>query len=529
MADAGTDPLATTAGWGPWRIPIALLVGGAVVAGLALRFLSQSPLWLDEALSVNIASLPLGEIPGALRRDGHPPLYYFALHGWMELFGRGPVAVRAYSGVWAVALLPLLWVAGRRLGGPRVATYAVTVATLSPFAIRYGTETRMYAMVSVLALVGWLVGSDALQRPTPVRLAGIAVVTGALLWTHYWALWLLGAAGLGLVLHTWRAHRDGRSDDRRAGVKVMAAVAGGGLLFLPWLPTLIFQSARTGTPWARPVRPTEMVTFTLADLGGGPSSEAVLLGWLLAIAMLVGLLGRAEGRWQVVLDIRSHPAARPLAVLIVGTLSLGLVTGFLSDATYASRYASVFFPFIILLAALGLDQLRSRPVVFAALTVLLLLGGIGGMRNIVDPRSDAAISADAIAEEGDPGDLVVYCPDQLGPSGSRLVDPAFEQVTYPEFAAPERVDWVDYAERVDAVRPRDFAAELLDRAGERQIFLVYSPNYSTHSEACPALFNAIGNDRTTEVLTSLGGAYEPASVVLFTVPDASTVATSGGS
>jgi hypothetical protein len=268
-----------------------------------------------------------------------------------------------------------------------------------------------------------------------------------------------------------------------------------------------------------------MVTFTVADLGGGPAPEAVLLGWLLAIAMLIGLLGRAEGRWQVVLDIRSYPAARPLAVLVVGTLAIAWATGYLTDTTYASRYASVLFPFMILLAALGLDQLRSRPVVIGALAILLALGGIGGMRNIVDFRSDAAISADAIAEEGDPGDLVVYCPDQLGPSGSRLVDPAFEQVTYPEFGAPERVDWVDYADRVDAVSPRAFATELLRRAGDRQIFLVYSPNYSTHNEACPDLVNALGAGRTAEVLTLLGGAYEPASVVLFTVPDPATRAT----
>ncbi|MDQ6911086.1 MAG: hypothetical protein M3Z84_09955, partial [Actinomycetota bacterium] len=51
------------------------------VLALALRFVALSHLWLDEALSVNIASLPLGDIPGALRHDGAPPLYYLLLHG----------------------------------------------------------------------------------------------------------------------------------------------------------------------------------------------------------------------------------------------------------------------------------------------------------------------------------------------------------------------------------------------------------------------------------------------------------------
>src|SRR4051812_23912588 len=66
----------TTDGWGPWRIPFALLVGGALVCGLVLRFVARSPLWLDEALSVNTPRLPISQTPGALRHDGHPPLYY---------------------------------------------------------------------------------------------------------------------------------------------------------------------------------------------------------------------------------------------------------------------------------------------------------------------------------------------------------------------------------------------------------------------------------------------------------------------
>ena len=94
------------------------VVVGLAVAAVAFRFVTRSPLWLDEALSVNIARLPLGDIPEALRHDGHPPLYYFLLHGWMELFGDGDVAVRALSGLFGLALFPLMWVAGPPPGRP---------------------------------------------------------------------------------------------------------------------------------------------------------------------------------------------------------------------------------------------------------------------------------------------------------------------------------------------------------------------------------------------------------------------------
>ena len=103
-----------------WTLAGWIAVGIAVAVGLVLRFWTQSHLWLDEALSVNIARLPVGDIPEALRHDGHPPLYYWLLHGWMSVFGEGDAAVRALSGVCAVAALPLIWFAGKRLGGRTV-------------------------------------------------------------------------------------------------------------------------------------------------------------------------------------------------------------------------------------------------------------------------------------------------------------------------------------------------------------------------------------------------------------------------
>lgn len=512
------DPLATTTGWGRWAWPIGALVVGAVVAGVVLRFVTRSPLWLDEALSVNIARLPLGEIGGALRHDGHPPLYYVLLHGWMTLFGEGDVAVRAFSGVWALALLPLVWVAGRRMGGTRVATYAVAVVALLPFAVRYGTEARMYAMVSVLALVGWLLVYDALRQPRPLRLVGVAAVTGMLLWSHYWAFYLLATAGVWLLLRLWRERRAGLATDARATLAVIAAMVVGGLTFLPWLGNFLYQGRHTGTPWARPVRPTEMVTFLAADLGGGPLSESVLLGWFLMMLLLLGLFGRTVARTRVEIDIRTQPDARSLPVLMGGTLAVACVAGYLTKSTFATRYASMVLPFIALAVALGIDRFRSRPVVAAILAVVIGLGAVGSVRNVVTDRSDAERSAAAIEAAGQPGDLVVYCPDQLGPSTNRVLAEGFDERVYPSMASPELVDWVDYDDRLDAASPSAFAEQVDRDAGDRRVFLVTSSSYTTHTDQCPAIQDALAGLRPAEVLSEPSDAYEPSSVIVFGSP-----------
>jgi hypothetical protein len=183
--------------------PIA--VAAVVVVGVALRFFSTSELWLDEALSVNIAALPVGDVFEALRHDGHPPLYYLLLHYWMQVFGEGDMAVRALSGVISVATLPLAWVAGRRLAGVSGARWALVVLALSPYAIRYSTETRMYSLVMLLVLAGYLLVTDALKAPTARRLVAIGLVSGLLLLTHYWSFYLLGAVALLLALRWWRS------------------------------------------------------------------------------------------------------------------------------------------------------------------------------------------------------------------------------------------------------------------------------------------------------------------------------------
>ncbi len=502
-----------------WRWLLGALVGFSLLGGLVLRFVTTSPLWLDEALSVNIARLPLVDIGDALRRDGHPPLYYWLLHGWMDLFGTGSVAVRAFSGLWALTLFPLMWVAGRRLGGRRVAVYAVTLLALSPYAIRYGTETRMYVMVSVLSLAAWLVIDDARTRPTIGRMLALAALTGALLWTHYWAMWLLGAAGMLVLTAWWRARGAEADAQARAWLRVLGALVVGSLTFLPWVPNLLYQGAHTGTPWARPLRPAEMLANTVADFGGGALAENLVLGWFLVLLVLTGLFGRGVDRHTVAVDLRTRPDARVLALVIVLTSGIAVVAGYATGATYASRYAAVFFPFFILLGALGLSRFQGRPLVVGALAVVVVFGTFGGVRNVVVDRSDAGANAEVIEAVGQTGDWVIYCPDQLGPATARVLGEGFEQATYPSFDAPERVDWVDYNDKLAAASPDRFADDLVERAQGRTIFLVYSTTYITHTETCPALFNAIANrGRVAETLRQPSEAYESSAVVAFRVP-----------
>src|SRR3954447_43637 len=95
VADLEEQPVVV--GPGVWVEVVVLTV--AVALGALLRIRTRQDLWVDEALSVNISRLPPRALLEALRHNGHPPVYYLLLHGWMRVFGEGALAVRLLSTV----------------------------------------------------------------------------------------------------------------------------------------------------------------------------------------------------------------------------------------------------------------------------------------------------------------------------------------------------------------------------------------------------------------------------------------------
>jgi hypothetical protein len=333
----------------------------------------------------------------------------------------------------------------------------------------------------LLVLAGQLLVRRALASGGTWDLLGIALVSGALLLSHYWSMWLLAATGAVLL---WRWRRG----ERRA-LHVVVALAAGGVLFLPWVPGFLDQLAHTGTPWGEPFRPTEAAAVTINDLGGFEWVEASLLGVLLMIVIVVAVFGARSRRRAVELSFERLHTVTAEVVLAALTLLIGTTVALATDSTYATRYASVFVPLLLVAAAVGASRLPyTVGITWGAAAVLLSLGGIAV--NVVDDRTQARDLAEAIEDGAVAGDVVAYCPDQLGPAVDRELDAPVEQVTYPDLDGPELVDWVDYVDRIDAADPQAFAEEAHRRA-RGTVWLVLSGGYRTHDGVCESVANAL--------------------------------------
>jgi mannosyltransferase len=481
------------------RDPLDLKIAVVVVLAIAigLRFVCRSDLWLDEALTVNVSRLPLRQIGPWLRHDGAPPLYYWMLHFWIKAFGNSDEAVRSLSGVFSVAALPLAYFCGKRIGGRRTAWIAVLVLAANPYAFIYATSARMYSLEAFLVFAGILAVRRAFDEPSLGRVALLAVLTALLVYTQYWGFYLVAA----LVLFLLAAVR--RVPERRdAAVRMLVALAVGLATFIPWVPNFLYQAKHTGTPWAKPSLPPIPIGATFQDFSGGITHQ----GWILLIGFIVcmflGTFGAPIDTWHIDIDLHGRAEARWEAAIGAAALVIGTSVAWASRSGFEPRYASIVFPFFVLVVAHGITCFVDRRARAWIIVLVVFLGFVGGVHNVNLQRTSAGHVAALLRANAKPGDVVLYCPDQVGPAVHRLAPPGLDEVTYPRLLRPGLVDWVDYKKVLAHHTPAQVAQEVLARAGSHTIWYVSAPGYQTHVGTCDALSNALQKTRPLTVLAN---------------------------
>ncbi len=349
--------------------------------------------------------------PGRVMRavllsDTSPPLYYLALNYWTRVFGTGDAALRLFSTLWALLCLPLLWSLGRRVAGRETAWTACILFALSPPALYYSAEGRMYSLLWFLALVLALT-SFTLSRRGPRPLLLLLWIAGAAagLLTHYFFVFVFTACFLWLGLHPGSVSRK----------YLIAAVLLAGLLVLPWylqipqsLDTWRVTAGWLGYPltWKQALTAPFILAYSFLSgygIWGGSKWTAVGLAGLYALLILVtsrqGIRQLFSERLQ-------------LLWLIVITACVGPVVFDLVRSTNASliaRYALPGLPAGLLLAAVAIGRLhRKARIVFLVLVLAAWLPGIRGAftgpSRGWEPFPEVGGS---IAAWADPADLVI--------------------------------------------------------------------------------------------------------------------------
>ncbi|HEX7292479.1 MAG TPA: glycosyltransferase family 39 protein [Conexibacter sp.] len=446
------------------RASDALLAGVTLVALIAISAYVRTraiggSFWMDEGLSVGIASHAFGDIPGVLRQDGSPPLYYLLLHVWMDAFGRSEMAVHWLSLTAALLTIPAAMWAGWSLWGKRAGYVGAVVCALIPFLTAYGEEARMYALMALLALLTSACFLHAFVYRRRGYLAAFAIGQALMLYTHSWGIFYGVGAFLALA-YLWRA----APREQRRGLLRDGALGFGGaaLLYLPWVPTLLYQTAHTGAPWANKPRLGVPIQIARDVLGGyGPAVGLLLVGGFGLAVALGAHRARADRERQSVLV---------LAALALVTLALAWLLSQVSPA-WASRYFAAIVGPLVLLLALGLSRAGRLGIV--ALLVICIFW-IKPTQYVDGYKSDVRDIGAEVGAQMSAGDLVlVGQPEQTPlvwyymPGGLRYAD------TIGPVGDPRHMDWVDALDKLEAAQPAEVLPGLLAnlRPGQKVLFV----------------------------------------------------------
>jgi hypothetical protein len=384
------------------RVPALAAVAALTLLGLGLRVAGMGESLLGDELFTHeiVRGNSLGEVVDLVQTDLEitPPLYFLLAWAAAQL-GDAAWLLRLPALIAGTALIPLVYIVGRRIVSHPAALFASALAALSPFMTFYSTEARAYALMTLLVLASSWALLQALEDRGRGWWAAYAVASAAAMYSHYTAALVL-APQAAWALWTHREHWRG----------LLAANAAAALAFLPWLPSL---SDDTGAVAQRVIGAFEPFGFdalqrslTRATVGAPFMSVHDLPGRialvLLAVAALVavgGLLARRAGPWRA----WAHPGL--LLAMALGAPVGAAVYSALGDDIYIARNMAVSLPGIWLLAGALVTGLPRR-VAVAAGGLVLLVFAIGAVKTLDDDSQrpayrDIAAFIDADARPGD--------------------------------------------------------------------------------------------------------------------------------
>jgi 4-amino-4-deoxy-L-arabinose transferase-like glycosyltransferase len=342
-----------------------------VLLALAVRLpgLAQQSLWTDEVLTTGAIALPWPEMYRRLLLGGetHPVLYHSLARLWCELIGYSKVHARLFSVAAGVLFVVATWRLAARLVGERVALIAAVLAALSPYALYFSQEVRSYMLFALFTTASYHYYFSYVDHRRPRTAAAWVALQILAFYTHVYAVFALAAQGLHLLARRrpWKELK-----------APLACFAGIGLACIPWGLVIVFVKTRylvgaSPLGYQEPVGFGHIAYVGFALLYGyslGPSVEELhTLHGLRAVAGAHGptlLFAMAAALPLIALGARRvwrDPAARLAVGLGLATpVALSLLVSTFSKLAFNVRFVIAALPFLLMVIAAGLDELRGQ-------------------------------------------------------------------------------------------------------------------------------------------------------------------------
>lgn len=387
---------------GGLSLPAIVLIGSA----LRLINLGSEHLWFDEAFTwLNIQ--PTSDLWSGIIGDAHPPLWTVIQAALGRVLGYSEFGLRLTPAALGIASIVMIYHVARCMMDRRGARAAAGIAAIMPGLIYFSQDGRMYGLLLLLILIClW----GALKRYYIIYM----VAGAAAAYTHN--IGLVYAGLIGLAMLSARPHPKG-----------LIAVAGMGIMWLPWLPIFIQQAGYvSGGYWTPPMslgsalqpfvwttlgsRLTEMIQVpTIAGAGG--------------LTMLSLIVGRA---W---LYKRTN---RPYWAVLLGAPAVLALYSILISPAYVFRALLPSGALIAILWGYTLTHLSPANLKYAQSVFVLAISLSLGGYYLTLPRPDINEMIAPIRAHWQHGDLIYFADPTIAIAWTPYLDLPYEVFPLPD-------------------------------------------------------------------------------------------------
>jgi mannosyltransferase len=387
------------------RVRSTLAALGLVALAFFLRVyrLADKNIWWDEGWTIWMAQHDWIWIALRTASDEHPPLHYWLMNLWQDIFGPAAMTGRFFSVAFGVLGVAVLYRIGKAVGGARLGLLVVLFLTLARFQVWWSQDIKNYTLSAFFAWASvwftwqivnreWQTADSKWQtgKRDALYVMGYVLTAALALFSHYLAA-LIVLANNGFVVFVLLAQWHAGKNPMPLFWKWAAAQIAVVVLLSPWL-YLYWQNGATWT--AAPAFDFGLflrLAATVLTLGVTTYIENytwVVLGMLVVAVLSVGWFIRpqtADNRRQT--TDGKQPTTRPLTfawgtlyMLLIVLLPpaliyiLSLTPAAIFAPKIQARYLMMLAPAFALLLALGVLYLARSSKYAAAAVAMLVVG-----------------------------------------------------------------------------------------------------------------------------------------------------------
>lgn len=302
---------------------VVAFAGVLTFAALSLGNISRWSIWFDEAFSAYLIRFNYFDVARYTSTDVHPPLYYWILKFWSQVFGNSELALRSLSLVFILTAIIFVWYFIRKYFGRGASVVSMSLMAIAPLMMRYSEEARMYGMAMFIVVAATFTLFSIVKKPTKRKYIIYGVLISLGMWTHYFTaiMWLSHWAW-----RFWYVHRHKQSFWTKPWILThIAAVAS----FVPWMPFMVKQlsGVQGGGFWIQPINFSTPFSFIGTIFMYRDSSESTgyfailgIISLIIGISLAVKSFGKLKGDKKDLFSLICFMALMPMVILMILSL-----------------------------------------------------------------------------------------------------------------------------------------------------------------------------------------------------------------